>query len=96
VAQTSPVGLNLGGIADWSTELSFMNLMHTARPWFSQYVPAYAPAGVYIWDLGVASPQSLSEEGWPLELAQGRALGTLLARYEIVCTASENAPGISL
>ena len=32
----TPIGVNLMGIADWSTELPFVDVFKTARPWSSQ------------------------------------------------------------
>jgi hypothetical protein len=78
----SALGVNLAGVAYWSTEWTFMDLAHSASPWISQHAPAFRPPGVYIWDLGtVASPQNLSAGGnWPLALRPGQQLGTLMAR----------------
>ncbi|OAI53148.1 hypothetical protein AYO47_00990 [Planctomyces sp. SCGC AG-212-M04] len=33
---TPRLGMNLSGIADWSTELPFANVFHCSRPWISQ------------------------------------------------------------
>ena len=82
VRLSSTLGLNVAGVSDWSTEWLFLDLAATARPWISQHTPPYgADAGVYIWDLGVASPQNISAGGnWPLALLPGQQLATLMAR----------------
>jgi hypothetical protein len=77
----SPVGMNVAGIAYWSTDVPFLNLMRSAMPWASQYKEAWRPSGVYIWDRSVLSPQNLSGPGgYPLGLQPDQSLATLMAR----------------
>ncbi len=73
-AQTShaPVGLNLAGVVDWSTQLVFVDVFKQSRAWIPQHVSGGA------WDTG--EPLSLTSEGWIASLASGQAAGTLMTR----------------
>lgn len=73
-AQTphAPVGLNLAGVVDWSTQLVFVDVFKQAREWIPQRVSGGA------WDTG--EPLSLTSEGWIAALASGQAAGTLMTR----------------
>lgn len=73
-AQTAhaPVGLNLAGVVDWSTQLVFVDVFKQAREWIPQRVSGGA------WDTGEAL--SLTSEGWIASLASGQAAGTLMTR----------------
>jgi hypothetical protein len=77
----SPMGLNLGGLAYWSSETPFCNLMRSAMSWTAQYKEVWRPDGVWTWSRPAAeSPQALDATGWPRSLAPDQALGTLMAR----------------
>jgi hypothetical protein len=54
---------NLGGIADWSTDLVFIDLIQMSRPW------AASPSGTN-WD-GLFSGGYLDADGWPLSIPPG-------------------------
>lgn len=73
-AQTAhaPVGLNLAGVVDWSTQLVFVDVFKQAREW----IPQRVSGGV--WDTG--EPLALTSEGWIASLAAGQAAGTLMTR----------------
>ena len=61
------LGTGLSGIADWSTEQPFLDLMKAARPWV-----ASTPAQWGAWDYGaLVAGGYLSLEGWPRELPPG-------------------------
>ncbi|MCC7321179.1 MAG: calcium-binding protein [Rubellimicrobium sp.] len=61
------VGYGLAGIADWSSELPFLDLMKTARPWVG-HLPGQWGA-VSFDDLRAGG--FLSPEGWPLAIPEG-------------------------
>ncbi len=63
------VGTNLDFAVDWSTELPFVDLMRTSRPWISGTLEA--------WEGG--PPAVLDAQGWPRSLAEGQILRTLMA-----------------
>jgi hypothetical protein len=64
-----PVGLNLAGLADWSTELTFVDAFKTARAWVSQ-------ADGKPW--GQGGPLALDRLGFVQSLAPGQSAETLL------------------
>lgn len=64
-----PLGLNLAGLADWSTELVFTDAFKTARPWVSQ-------ADGKPW--GQGGPLALDARGFVTSLKPGQAAETLL------------------
>lgn len=68
----APVGLNLAGVVDWSTQLVFVDVFKQSRAWIPQRVSGGA------WDTG--EPLSLTNEGWIAALASGQAAGTLMTR----------------
>jgi hypothetical protein len=68
-AADRPVGLNLAGVTDWSTELVFVDAFKTARPWISQ-------AEGKPW--GQGGPLELDDNGHVKKLAPGQAAETLL------------------
>jgi hypothetical protein len=55
-----PVGINLSGVSDWSTEFPFADAFKTARTWVSQKQGAG-------WDKG--GPLTKNDRGWVTELA---------------------------
>jgi hypothetical protein len=63
------VGINLSGIADWSTAHPFADLFKTSRPWISQRVGA---------DWGQGGDLALTPEGWVAALQPGQFAETLM------------------
>lgn len=68
VAPESPsLGMGLNGIADWSVQLPFLDLMKSARPWLG-----HTPETWGAWDNArLAEEGYLSPEGWPTALPPG-------------------------
>jgi len=58
-----PIGMNLNGISDWSTEMPFLNLVKQARPWISQRRGA-------TW--GKGGSLDLDDNGWVRSLKPGQ------------------------
>ncbi|MBN8612737.1 MAG: hypothetical protein J0L92_19235 [Deltaproteobacteria bacterium] len=71
------VATNLDFVVDWSTELPFVDLMRTSRPWISGTIEA--------WEGG--PPIALDAHGWPARLEDGQIARTLLA-WDITAHAS--------
>ncbi|MDG5816996.1 carbohydrate binding domain-containing protein [Chitinispirillales bacterium ANBcel5] len=74
--ETSPLGINLMGVIDYSSELHFINQAKRARPWISQ-------CNGCGWDDGPAL--DLDEDGWIKSLEAGAYADLILAtnpRYE--------------
>lgn len=63
------IGINLNGIADWSTEYPFVDQFKSARPWISQREGA---------EWGQGGALALTPEGWVAELQPGQFAETLL------------------
>lgn len=63
------LGTNLDFAVDWSTEMPFVDLMRTSRPWISGTMEEF--------DGG--PPIELDARGWPTRIAPGQILRTLLA-----------------
>ena len=57
-----PMGMNLAGVADWSSEIIFVDAFKAARPWSSQKDEVGAA-------YGSGGPLDLDERGWPKKLA---------------------------
>jgi hypothetical protein len=75
-AQESPantgndqLGINLAGIADWSTEHPFVDVFKTARTWISQREGA---------EWGEGGDLALAPEGWVASLETGQFAETLM------------------
>ncbi len=66
--ETSPLGTNLNGIADWSTEWPFVDAFKTSRAWISGSGEA--------WDDGRAI--DTDADGWVRSLLPGQIVRTLL------------------
>ncbi len=61
------LGLGLSGIADWSTQHPFLDLMKTARPWLG-----HEPGRWGAWDNShLKAGGFLSETGWPVAIPEG-------------------------
>ncbi|HEX8555361.1 MAG TPA: hypothetical protein VF695_11690, partial [Sphingomonas sp.] len=58
-----PIGMNLGGIADYSSGYPFKNLMWGARPWLSRNAEGDGP-----FNTELADKIPLDPNGYPLEL----------------------------
>jgi hypothetical protein len=63
------LGINLSGVADWSTELPFVNVFHASRPWISQQMGQP-------WGKGPAL--ELDDHGWVKRLEPGCWAETVL------------------
>lgn len=68
-APHAPLGMNLAGIASWSTETPFVDAFHTARPWISN-------ADGAAW--GEGPPLDRTPEGWVASLQPGQVADTVL------------------
>lgn len=66
-------GINLAGIADWSTEWPFVDLFKTSRAWISQSFTFGTP-----WSM--STPQALLPNGYPQSLVPTQKLSTIMAR----------------
>ncbi|MBI1383143.1 MAG: hypothetical protein GC161_18900 [Planctomycetaceae bacterium] len=66
----APVGVNLAGLADWSSEWPFVDVMKVSRPWLPQLAGFGSP-----WNTGV--PLQLDANGWPI-LKPGEAAATIV------------------
>jgi hypothetical protein len=64
-----PMGMNLAGVADWSSEIVFVDAMKASRPWSSQKDGA---------PYGQGGPLPLDEHGWPRQLAAGQFAEALI------------------
>lgn len=61
------LAMNLAPVNDWSTQLPFLDLMKSARPWI-----AHRPGAWGGWDhAALVAGGHLSARGWPLSLPQG-------------------------
>lgn len=67
------LGINLAGIADWSTQYPFSDYFKSARPWISQQEGA---------EWGQGGPLALTPEGWVSQLAPGQFAETILFSAE--------------
>src|SRR5688572_1747555 len=66
----SPLGINLAAVADWSTELPFVDVFRTSREWISQSRTSGA------WDTG--EPLDLDADGWVRSLRPDQFAMTLM------------------
>lgn len=67
------LGINLAGIADWNTELPFIDVFRCARPWISQRKGA---------DWGAGPQLSLDKHGWVLSLEPNCWAETLMCTID--------------
>ena len=67
-ADRVPVGTNLNGIHDWSTEFTFADPFKSSRPWFSGAANTWQDQ----------RPLDLDEHGWVRSLQAGQIAKTLL------------------
>ncbi|HHB79950.1 MAG TPA: T9SS type A sorting domain-containing protein [Saprospiraceae bacterium] len=60
------MGVNMAGLADYGTEIPFVDLMHTARVWYTKSIGD--PSDYF--DSGFADELSYREDGYPTHLPQ--------------------------
>lgn len=65
---TSPLGTNLAGVKDWSTEWTFVDAFRASRSWIS--------GSQGTWDDG--KPVATDADGWVTSLAPGQIVRTLM------------------
>lgn len=72
----SPMGINVAGVADWTSATEFLNYMFRARHWFLQ------PANVWTQDTrwGLNEPVTLTSDGYPAFLPHDRKASTFIMR----------------
>ncbi len=70
--QQAPLGMNLSGIKDWSTQLPFVDVFKSARDWIPQNVNGGS------WNTG--DSLTLTSNGWIARRESGMAAATLLCR----------------
>lgn len=63
------IGINLSGIADWSTQWCFVDVFKTSRDWVSQQEGA---------EWGKGGPIKLTADGWVASLAPGQTVETVM------------------
>lgn len=61
------LGMGLNGLSDWSTQLPFINLMHSARPWVGHSTEQWGATDA----IALERANYLTDEGWPLGLPEG-------------------------
>src|SRR5438552_7413096 len=64
-----PMGMNLAGTADWSTEIVFVDAFKISRPWISQKEGA---------PWGQGGELAVNERGWVTKLADKQSAETLM------------------
>src|SRR5438105_3077831 len=64
-----PMGMNLSGTADWSTEIVFVDAFKISRPWISQKEGA---------PWGQGGDLAVNERGWVTKLAAKQTAETLM------------------
>ena len=75
VKGSGAVGIGLAGVADWSTQQPFLDVMKTARPWLGHKPGAY---GGMEYDELVAGGY-LDADGWPLKMPRDlSSIGALI------------------
>lgn len=62
--QTSRLGTNLGGIADWSTQRPFTNLFKQSRPWLTQCDNSRDSDCNGRWETNENAKLDLDADGW--------------------------------
>jgi len=75
VAGTRDVAIGLAGIADWSVEQPFLDVMKTARPWLGHEPSRFG--GMEIEELEAGG--YLNADGWPVKMPRSlSSIGTLI------------------
>ena len=72
----SQIGINPGGVVDWSTQWTFIDLIKQAREWIVQHIDNLN--SLYIWSL--PENVTLRTDGYPAEVAPDRQYVTLMLR----------------
>src|SRR5438552_222421 len=67
-AERMPLGTNLSGMDDWSTEFTFVDAFKNSRPWFSGTTTTWQDQRTL----------DLDEHGWVRSLAPGQVARTLM------------------
>ena len=79
------IGTNLSGMADWTTEMPFVDLMHHCRTWGTQNA-SWVSGGQNVWDSGVIGSVPRDSNGYPLQtpfFAPGLGLETEQRIYTV-------------
>ena len=71
---SADLGINLAGLADWSTEQPYADIARVARSWN----PGSVGLTPLAWTFGAVPP--LDASGYPTRLADGVGVGTMLLR----------------
>ncbi len=69
ISSNSPIGINLNGIDDWTTQWPFVDAFKISRPWISQHKDS-------AW--GQGGPLHLTPDGWIASLAQDQYADTVM------------------
>jgi len=72
----SKIGVNVNGVADWSTQWTFLDLGKQARNWIVQHIDGLN--NLYIWSLDEKLP--LNTDRYPSEIPFARQAVTLMLR----------------
>jgi hypothetical protein len=73
------LGINVGGLAYWSTQFLFRNYFYSSSVWLSQYYPGYFNSTIaYTWNTTENIPKSAN--GYPTQLSESQKVGKLLLR----------------
>ncbi|MGH1365160.1 MAG: FlgD immunoglobulin-like domain containing protein [Calditrichia bacterium] len=70
--QQAPIGMNISGVKDWSSQLPFVDVFKSARNWIPQNVSGGN------WNTG--DKLQSTPDGWIAQLDSGKAAATLLCR----------------
>ncbi|MFH1194364.1 MAG: T9SS type A sorting domain-containing protein [bacterium] len=61
------IGTNLSGVVDWTTEIPFVDMMHTSREWYTQN-SEWVDGGNNDFNTGFINQIPMDENGYPLEM----------------------------
>ncbi len=90
-AKTSNLGTNLNGIADWSTELPFLDAFKSSRPWITQCVSGETGCSGS-WDTEEYDKLDLDEQGWVKSLPAPEAPPEYTRVATLLFTGMKNYP----
>ncbi|WP_293100102.1 cellulose-binding protein [Moorena sp. SIOASIH] len=90
-AKTSNLGINLNGIADWSTELPFLDAFKSSRPWITQCVSGETGCSGS-WDTEEYDKLDLDEQGWVKSLPAPEAPPEYTRVATLLFTGMKNYP----
>ena len=74
-SNSTQFGVNLDGLADWSTEVTFVDLHRRARQWIVDQI-TYSPT----WGAYNQSNVTLRDDGYPQYLEIAKTVGTFMTR----------------